>query len=202
MVRIASIVEGHGEVKAVPILIRRLAQSLAPNLAVVAPRPIRVKRNKVLKPGELERYVHLAATMTEANGGILILLDADDDCPKDIASELLSRATTARQDRNIKVVLAKREYEAWFLAAADSIAGKRSIAAATKAPREPESIRGAKEWLSAKMSPGLAYRPTQDQASLTTSFDLNAARSAPSFEKLRRDIRSLLMQEPHECESD
>ena len=202
MVRIASIVEGHGEVEAVPILIRRLAQSIAPGLAVDAPRPIRVKRNKILRPGELERHVRFAVNQTEAGGGILILLDADDDCPKDIASEMLSRAAAARQDRNIKVVLAKREYETWFLAAADSIAGKRSIAAATSAPREPESIRGAKEWLSAKMPSGLAYRPTRDQAALTALFDLNAARSAPSFEKLRRDIRSLLMQEPPECESD
>ena len=50
MVRIASIVEGHGEVEAVPILIRRLAQSLAPNLAVVAPRPIRVSRTASESP--------------------------------------------------------------------------------------------------------------------------------------------------------
>ena len=41
-VKIGCIVEGHGDVEAVPILIRRIAESLYPELAVVIPRPIRI----------------------------------------------------------------------------------------------------------------------------------------------------------------
>ena len=44
------------------------------------------------------------------------------------ASEILERAASVRSDRRIQVVLAQREYEAWFLAAADSIAGYRELA--------------------------------------------------------------------------
>ena len=36
------------------------------------------------------------------------------------------------------------------------------------------------------------YRETLDQAALSAVFDLDAARSAPSFDKLWRDVASLL----------
>ena len=194
MITVASIVEGEGEVRAVPILLRRIAEQVSPNCYVNALRPIRVPRNKILKDGELERTVKLAARKLDAGeqGGILILLDADDDCPRELAAEVLCRAQAARRDRVIRVVLAKREYEAWFLAAAHSIAGRRQIDVSIAPPTEPESIRGAKEWLGKHMPRERPYSPTTDQAALTTVFDLEAARSAPSFDKLWRDVVSLL----------
>ena len=60
-VKIGCIVEGHGDVEAVPILIRRIAESLYPELAVVIPRPTRIHRNKVVKEDRLEREVQLVA---------------------------------------------------------------------------------------------------------------------------------------------
>ena len=193
MVTIASIVEGKGEVAAVPILLRRIAAKVSPATSVKAPQPIRVRRNGVLKEGELERYVELASKiMGNDQGGILILLDADDCCPKELADEILRRAHAARGDRRIRVVLAKREYEAWFLAAARSIAGRREIDESTMPPPDPESIRGAKEWLSRCMPSNRAYSPTRDQPALTDAFDMDVARSAPSFDKLWRDVTYLL----------
>ena len=190
--RIVSIVEGKGEEEAVPILLRRIAQRVTPGSPVAVPRPIRVKRQQIVKAGELERAVELAARRAGVNDGILILLDADTDCPADLAPTLLHRATRAREDRAIRVVLAKMEYEAWFLAAAVSIAGQHGIDASAAPPRNAESIRDAKGWLSKQMPPGRPYRPTLHQPSLTAVFDLDAARSAPSFEKLWRDVISLL----------
>ena len=193
MVTIASIVEGKGEVAAVPILLRRIAAEVSPNAPVNVLRPIRVQRNRILKEGQLERAVELAARrIGEAQGGILILLDADDGCPKELADEMLRRAHAARGDQHIRAVLAKREYEAWFLAAARSIAGQREIDESTEPPPEPESIRGAKEWLSRCMPPDRAYSATRDQPALTALFDMTTARSAPSFDKLWRDVTYLL----------
>ena len=192
MRRIATIVEGYGEVKAVPILLRRLAERLSSDFVVDAPRPIRIGRYKILKAGELERAVELAARQAGADGCILILLDAEDDCPARLGPELLQRARSERSDCDIRVVLAKAEYEAWFLAAGGSVAGKRGIAESAVPPPEPESIRDAKGWLSAHMPPGQSYSPTLDQPALTTSFDLDSARMAPSFDKLWRDVSSLL----------
>lgn len=188
----ASIVEGRGDALAVPILLRRIAEQVAPGRALNALRPIRVQRNGILKNGQLEKTVELAARRSGSQGRILVLLDADDDCPKQLAEEMLGRAKAARQDRVIRVVLAKREYEAWFLAAARSVAGQRMIAKHAEPPSEPESVRGAKEWLSGRMPPGRAYSPTSDQPALTAIFDMQAARAAPSFDKLWRDAAALL----------
>ena len=77
----------------------------------------------------------------------MILLDADDDCPAELARALARRAEAVRPDRRIRVVLAKREFEAWFLAAAQSIAGRRGIRESVAPPADPESIRDAKGFL-------------------------------------------------------
>ena len=190
--RIATIVEGHGEVEAVPILLRRIAERVSPGIALEVPRPIRVKRHQILKVEELERAVALAAGRAGPNGGILVLLDADDDCPAELASRLLRRARQSRPDRPIRVVLAKAEYESWFLAAAASLAGHRGIDEAASPPADSEAIRNAKGWLSACMPLGRRYRETLHQAALTARFDVDAARAAPSFDKMWRDLASLL----------
>ena len=192
MRRIATIVEGHGEVGAVPVLLRRIAERTGPGTAVEVLRPIRVKRHQILKAGELERAVRLAALQAGPGGCILVLLDADDDCPAELGPNLLQRARESRPDQSIRVVLAKAEYEAWFLAAADSIAGHRRIDETAAPPPEPESIRDAKGWLSAHMPPGQRYRETLHQAALSAIFDLDSARAAPSFDKMWRDVSSLL----------
>ena len=166
---------------------------------VDAPRPIRIGRQKLLKDGELERAVELAAGQAGADGCVLILLDADDDCPAELGPELLQRARTRRPDCAISVVLAKAEYEAWFLAAGDSIAGQRDITGSVTPPPDPESIRDAKGWLSAHMPRGQPYRPTLHQAKLTAIFDLGSARAASSFNKLWRDVSSLLAPVDGQC---
>ena len=188
MTRIVSIVEGHGEEEAVPILLQRIVGAIDVTITT-----IRVPRQKIVKEEELERAVELAAERAGAGGRILILLDADADCPAQLAPDLLRRARAARGDRAIRVVLAKIEYEAWFLAAADSIAGKHGIDAKAAAPADPEAVRGAKEWLTKRMPAGQSYRPTRHQATLTKEFNMDAARrAAPSFDKLWRDVTALL----------
>lgn len=136
--------------------------------------------------------MELAALRAGQDGRILVLLDADTDCPARLAPQLVQRARNARPDVRTRVVLAKSEFEAWFLAAPKSVAGHREIGEGTISPKDPEAIRDAKGWLSARMAPGRSYRPTLDQAALTARFDLDAARAAPSFDKLWRDIAALL----------
>lgn len=175
-----------------PILIRRIAELAVPGSFVEVPRPIRIKRQQLLKERELERYVELAARQAGSNGRILVLLDADADCPAQLGPEILRRATAARSDRVIRVVVAKREYEAWFLAAAESLAGQRGISVTATAPVDPEAIANAKQWLSDHMQTGHSYRETLDQPALTSMLDLECARRASSFEKMWRDVASLL----------
>ena len=190
MITIASIVEGHGEARALPVLLRRIAAGRTVN----APRPFRVGRQNFLKPNELERSVEFVANRSGMDGKILILLDANSDCPKTLAAEILERAQKARSDRTIRVVLAKMEYEAWFLAAAESVAGRRGIKLDVVSPPDPEAVQNAKGWISKRMEAGRSYSPSTDQAALTAVFDMDVARKgAPSFDKLYRAVESLLV---------
>ena len=88
----------------------------------------------------------------------------------------------------ISVVMAKKEYEAWFIAAGESLRGKRGLIPDLHAPTDPESIRGAKEWLSRHMPGSQPYAETTDQPALTAVFDLNMARRAESFDKCYREV--------------
>lgn len=192
VIPLACIVEGDGEVEAVPIAIRRIAQEIDPSLSLKIHHPLRVPRTKLVKPGELERSVELAARRTGVGGAILVLLDSDDDCPATLGVELLGRAKRVRPDLPISVVLAKREFEAWFLAAAESLQGRRGLAETLESPSDPESIRGAKEWLTAHMVEGRKYVETLDQPALAAAFDLLRARRADSFDKFFRDVVAIL----------
>lgn len=193
MITIASIVEGHGEVAAAPVLVRRIAQRVAPGARISVPKPYRVQRQRFVKPGEVERIVEFVARRSGPEGRLLILLDANGDCPKDAADEIRRRAQAARADRRISVVLANMEYEAWFLAAIESIAGRRGIAKSVAPPRQPETVQDAKSWLSKQMAKGRSYSPSADQPALTASFDMDVARqNARSFDKLYREVKSLL----------
>jgi hypothetical protein len=193
--RIAAIVEGNGEVSAVPILVRRVAAELDPTLEVEINPVLRVSSSRLRRVGELERNVELAARKLEEPGGIFILLDCDweNGCPAQDGPELLSRAKQARPDKNISLVLAKMEFEAWFIAAAESLRGKRGLHDNLQPAMHPEDIRGAKEWLSRHMPQSRPYTATTDQPALTAVFDLLEARRADSFDKCYRELRALLL---------
>ena len=188
------VVEGFGEVEAAPILVRRLATMVAPHVALEVLRPFRLPRGKLVKPGEIERAVDFMARRAGPGGRILVLVDADDDCPAALGPALLARARAARSDRSIAVVLAKREFEAWFLAGAASLRGERTLPTDLEPPPDPEEVRGAKEWLGSRMAAG--YRETIDQPALATALDLVAARRSDSFDKLVRDVSSFLGVSP------
>jgi hypothetical protein len=92
----------------------------------------------------------------------------------------------------ISLVLANREYEAWFIAAAESLRGRRGLAADLTGNPDPEGIRGAKEWLSDRMPRNRPFNPIIDQPALTSVFDMQAARRVDSFDKCHREIVRLL----------
>ncbi len=174
-------VEGHGEYKAVPLLIRRIFMELSASIYPEINPPIRVKSGSFLNdPAYFERYVSFAADRAaQLDGTVLILLDCEDDCPAKLGPSLLARARAVRGDVTYCIVLAHREYETWFLAAAVSLRGCGGLAADLSPPAKPEMIRGAKEWLGRHMDQ--PYDPIIHQAALTARFDLSQAKSVPSF---------------------
>lgn len=185
--QIVPIVEGHGDVEAVPLLLRRILQAEGvPHVRV--PRPIRCPRTKITRPGELERCVRLAHAQSDEEAGVLILLDADEECPAHLAPVLHKRASQALPRTPVSVVLAKMEYESWFLAALDTLRGVRGIRRDVLPPADPEAIRGAKEYLSSLREKGV-YAETVDQPAFTAQFGIQEARQrSPSFDKLWREV--------------
>lgn len=188
--KVGAIVEGHGEVIAVPVLVRRVALHLGVVNVPEVLKPHRVHRQRLPKPGELERAVELMARKVGEGGKLLVLLDADDDCPAKLGPSLLARARAARADREIAVVLAKRMYEAWLLGATESLRGKRSLPPDLALDEDPEGLASPKRWLDARMARG--YAETLDQAALTEAFDIEEARRVDSFDKFVRDLGRLL----------
>lgn len=191
---IIPIVEGHGEVAAVPILIRRIAEQLGV-YGVRVGKPIRCPRQKLVKVGELERVVELAARKGGATGQILVIIDAESDCPAQLAPMLLRRARAARGDVLIDVVIAKMEHEAWFLGSLESLVQHLQIRNYVPIPFDPESIQGAKERLS--IQTGIHYSETVDQPAYTAVFNMERARKVcPSFDKCCRAVGSLIENAP------
>jgi hypothetical protein len=193
VIEIRSIVEGYGEVEAVPILLRRLAESILPDMPFSAPRPIRVSRPKLIQQThELQRVIELAALQLQPPGGILLLLDSDGEPPCVLGPTLVEKVREIRPDLAKYVVIAHREYEAWFLAAARSLRGQRGLRPDLEPPPQPEAVHDAKGWLTRNMQQGRRYREPLDQPALSAKFDLAAARAAKSFDKLYREVETLL----------
>lgn len=184
MTVVASIVEGEGEVAALPVLLRRLGAWLSPDINIELPPPIRVKRDRFLnRDTEFRKHLSLAAMKCGDSGWILILLDADDDCPSEKGAQILQRASELAPHRRISVVLANREYEAWFLASAGSLHGKRGFIFDHPQDFDAERPRDAKGWMGDRMVAG--YNPTTDQPAFSAMMDLPlACQHSRSFRKL------------------
>lgn len=183
---VASIVEGDGEVAALPVLLRRVGEWKTPETFVDVLHPIKVYKDRFLnRPEEFTRHLLLAAKKCGEGGWILILLDADDDCPAQKGAEIRARAVEVVPHRPVAVVLANREYEAWFIAAAASLEGFRSFRCkANDAMANPEIPRNAKGWIGERIRDGV-YRETSDQSAFSARIDLQLAFDrSRSFRKL------------------
>lgn len=198
MISIYPIVEGHGEVRASPLLIRRIFLENLERYDVVVLPPHRVKRGRMLadNSADLLRAVALGAMKINQSGhpgGILVLLDADDDCAAELGPMLLDRVH--RDDMQVSVVVATCEYEAWFLAGARSLSQRRTVRDDAIPPDNPEGIRDAKGYLERHILVEEAvYRETVDQPSLTEALSLEEARACPSFDKLCRELDRFIVR--------
>lgn len=200
MLSIYPIVEGHSEVYSVPILLRRFAHEVFEEFEFRVLPPYRLPKGRIIPGPHLEAAVTFGRRKLDLSDGrraILVICDADDDCPGQTAPVLLQSVIPVAAHIRASVVFAKAEYESWFIAAVRSLRGHGRIANDADAPADPEAIRGAKEYLERNcMVPGATYSPTVDQPALTQRFSLEEARQAcSSFDKLWRDLEHLFQQE-------
>ena len=192
MPRLLMIVEGHGEVRSVPILVRRILDKHGRFDVQLLPTQRRGEYPSVTK--HFKDYF-LAAIKDEA--AILWVMDFDAreyDCPYREATGLIKRAHELRPGWPLKVAFLVKEYEALFLH--DEKATRAvfpDIPAKTLFPTSPENIRGAKEWLSAQRPKGSAYKETVHQEKITARLDLDLLQAkSPDFAHLERAVLALI----------
>lgn len=174
---VAPIVEGHGDVEAVPCLIRLLR----PDLRVA--RPVRFPKTKLIIPDEFKRAVAIAiANIPDGQAGlVLVVLDADEDCPATLGPTLYGQLCAEIGDRQFQgfVAIAKREFESWIVGGDSTMEVDR-----------PEEAGNAKGRLSA--ANGGRYSETADQARLSNKIDANRLeQNSSSFARLAIRLREI-----------
>jgi len=191
VIGIAPIVEGHGEFESVRILVERIWQDLAREDWPLVLPPIRQPRGRLCRRRDLLRAVDLAVLKLRAKsvdcGVVLLLLDADEDCPGELGPRLARFMRDARPDVWTGGCVANVEYETWFVASADRM-GDLLRPEEGEDLTDPEGARRGKRWVRRRIRDGV-YRETVDQPRLTSRIDVRLCRArSPSFDKLCREI--------------
>lgn len=186
------VVEGHGEVEAVPRLLRRIGAELFNYHQIDVLHPIRGQRGRMTKPIHLARWLGIAAGklhqhQSEAPKCILVLADADDECPCDVAASMREIALAACSHIDVACVVAHRAFESWFVAAADSLDKYLTCDAV---PETPEQY--GKGWIEERFRGG-SYGPRIHQPRMAASMNLAICRSrSRSFDKLCCELEKRL----------
>ena len=120
---------------------------------------------------------------------VILLLDADGDLPCVLAPQLLKAMTVGAPDIEKSCVLAKPEFETWFVASAESLSELLDLEGLSGHEMQPEVTGQRKAWIDQRMKRG-GYSPTVDQPKMTARIDLVRCRErSPSFDKLCRDLQ-------------
>lgn len=144
-------------------------------------------RSNLTKSDGIERFFRYAAGSHDA---VLIVVDADKDCPVELARDLADRVRVLAPAVPTAVVAAKSAFEAWLLADLESIAGQLIqgrvlIPASARRPEDPDEVRNAKSALSALTAKGTTYKETTDQPALASMIDIELVRErSRSFRRL------------------
>ena len=188
---VVPVVEGHGEGTAVPVLLRRIAGELG-WFHQVAP-PFRAPRSDLVDPVKLSHAVAVASRSVRGAGGVLVLFDADDDCPVELSAKL--QDTVRDSHRRVEIVVANREFEAWFLASITTLCQHEAVRSDATFTQDPERPRGARERLTKLMT--TPYREVRHQPAFCNYLDLETTwRSSRSFRRLLSALQQLLEVEP------
>ena len=191
------IVEGHGEIEAVPVLARRIFFEKLHIFDQEIAKPHRIPSSRICQFGnDLYNAILLGrGKVVESGntGGVIILVDSDDDCPV----QMQNRFNEFCVERNINFpcafVAANREFEVWFLCDASSLSGHPRVREDAQDVVDAEFIRGAKGHFERHiLLPDATYSETIDQAKFCAAIDLDEVESkSRSFRKLVSTLRFL-----------
>src|SRR5436190_14578319 len=202
MKRLVLLVEGDGDVQAVPALVGRLLTQLPDDCQgqlFLDNAPMRIGGVHQItgkRQGDLARHLGNAARRPNL-GAALLILDGDADrvegqpfCAVETARTIAQRATAAGAGTRFSfaAVFLRQEYESLLLAAADQLPGLKPGVTLPSAPEE--GPRDAKGWLHENLVDG--YNPTDGQLDLTRAVkDWTPVRLLNCFQRLEHALREL-----------
>jgi uncharacterized protein DUF4276 len=170
---IGLVVEGRADKTLTGLIRRYLAERCYTGIRVG--HPICAKdRGKLLKAGELEKFVHFAAT-EESAIAVLVLFDGDKDPACELGPSALARVVN-ETSVPVKVCIAVRNIENWILASAETTLDGGD-------PLDDPEGAGAVQAIKEFFRPGSYNKPIH-QPGLTEKIDFNVARDrSPSFRR-------------------
>ena len=191
MGKVQLIVEGDGDIGAVRLLVKRILEKHE-LFDIELPRP----HMRGEYPTVAKHFNNFFLAAIKERAPILWVLDFDAKdytCPVAEANKLLAKAASLRPGWPIKIAFLVKEYETLFLH--DEAATRLvfpDISKNASFPAHPESIRGAKEWLSKQRPSGSVYKETGHQVKITAQLDLDLLRTrSPDFAHHERAVLEL-----------
>lgn len=180
--------EGDGDAAALPLLLRRYLQEQKQIFDLQPNRPVNAKgRDKLLRPGQLERYVRLAS-LQEGTYAVLLVCDAERDPACKLGPEVSARAASA-VGIPVRACLAVRAYENWLVGSTET------IEPAETAPADCEG--GSATGIVRRWREPRSYIKPIDQPKLTQRLDFDLAKKrCRSFTRLLRCVDELLELRP------
>ncbi len=197
MPKIVPIVEGEGEVQALPKLLFKILHDLGRFDIQVSPPKNSKGVTNILRAQGLEYFLKLAAREADC-AAILVLIDSDGKCPITLAKQLCQRAIAAHINQPIMIVCAHHMYEAWLVASIDSIAGKplgqrEGLPATVRFDGDPDQLNNPKQWIDDRFTNGRGYKESLDQAEMTKLLELELAfAQSRSFQRLYHAVQEAL----------
>ena len=186
------IVEGDGDMKAVPVLVRRILEHH--NIFDIVPSSDVHKRGDI--PKVKRRFSDYFQAATLENNPVLCVLDFDCEKCFDVEAEesaFCSLAGSIRPGYPFAACFIVKEFESLFLW--DRVTVRKVLPnrqAKYIFPADPETIRGAKEELSRGQASGWSYKPTVHQAKIAGQINLDLLKEkSPSYRRLEASVLSM-----------
>ena len=193
MPKLVPIVEGPGEVSALPILLKKILGAMNCYDIQIAPPKNANGRESLTKAGGLEKFLTYAASERDC-GVILILLDVENGCPLDLVRDFVMRISAHYVPFPVVIVAANKMYENWILASLETVRGRKlddreGLPADASLPADAEAENGKRYIENCfPLIDGYrrrGYKETLDQKDMTEWIDITLAKSnSRSFRRL------------------
>lgn len=197
--RVFCVVEGHGDVFAFPVLLRRLCAEVFGLHNIAVEPPYRLPKGRITIAEHLVPVLELGISRLNGRaeeGDILLLLvsrDADEDCPVKVAATIAAIAATVAGTTICKAVIPNVEYEAWLLAGATPLASHADCSDAAYDVADADAVKNPKAEFEKKvLLPDRFYAETIDQPKFSAQISLSEETFAKS-RSLRR-LRDVIEQ--------